>query len=207
MCSLLNFSDMSKHSLESSFVVVVVGLGEGRGVGFFFVFVFFFFLLLDGKSVMSMFCNVMMLLLLYAHVCVTRTGWKTRPRPKTVILSINKSINQSIKSISLSLSLSLSLTLILPSLSNYRDINVQVQVIFFHECLVLRSCKLRCVVVDVPQSDGQCSRIPQTAGVRGLHCQLVLLSCLVVQLCLGHLHFTSNVVDGKSVMKIHVINR
>ena len=31
---------------------------------------------------MSMFCNVMMSLLLYAHVCVTRTGWKTRPRPK-----------------------------------------------------------------------------------------------------------------------------
>ena len=48
-----------------------------------------------------MFCNVMMLLLLYAHVCVTRTGWKTRPRPKTVILSINKSINQSINQSSL----------------------------------------------------------------------------------------------------------
>ena len=48
------------------------------------------------SHVMSMFCNVMMLLLLYAHICVTRTGWKTRPRPKTVILSINKSINQSI---------------------------------------------------------------------------------------------------------------
>ena len=43
---------------------------------------FFFF---DGKSVMSMFCNVMMLLLLYVHVCVTRTGWKTRPWPKTVM--------------------------------------------------------------------------------------------------------------------------
>ena len=43
---------------------------------------------------MSMFCNVIMLLLLYVHVCVTRTGWKTRPRPKTVILS-----NKSIKSI------------------------------------------------------------------------------------------------------------
>ena len=40
MCSLLNFSDMSKHSLVSSFDVVVVGLGEGRGVGFFFVFFF-----------------------------------------------------------------------------------------------------------------------------------------------------------------------
>ena len=40
---------------------------------------------------MSMLCNVIMLLLLYVHVCVTRTGWKTRPRPKTVILSIKKS--------------------------------------------------------------------------------------------------------------------
>ena len=48
-----------------------------------------------------MFCNVM-LLLLYVHVCVTRTGWKTRPRPKTVILLIKQSINQSIN---LSLSL------------------------------------------------------------------------------------------------------
>ena len=48
----------------------------------------FFF---DGKSVMSMFCNVIMLLLLYVYVCVTRTGWKTRPKPKTVILSIKKS--------------------------------------------------------------------------------------------------------------------
>ena len=37
-----------------------------------------------------------MYLLLYVHVCVTRTGWKTRPRPKTVILPIKKSINQSI---------------------------------------------------------------------------------------------------------------
>ena len=43
----------------------------------------------DGKSVMLMFCNVIMLLLLYVHVCVTRTGWKTRP--KAVILSIKKS--------------------------------------------------------------------------------------------------------------------
>ena len=45
-------------------------------------------------SVMSMFCNVIMLVLLYVYVCVTRTGWKTRPRPKTVILSTKKS-NQS----------------------------------------------------------------------------------------------------------------
>ena len=45
---------------------------------------------------MSMFCFVIMLLLLYVHVCVTRTGWKTRSWPKTVILSIKKSnqINQ-----------------------------------------------------------------------------------------------------------------
>ena len=73
----------------TSFVVVVVGLGDrgGRYVIFFF---------LDGKSVMSMFCNVMMLLLLCVHVCVTRTGWKTRPQPKTIILSIKQSINQSL---------------------------------------------------------------------------------------------------------------
>ena len=38
----------------------------------------------------------LVLLLLYVHVCVTRTGWKTRPRPKTVILSINQSIKQSL---------------------------------------------------------------------------------------------------------------
>ena len=54
----------------TSFVVVVVGLrgggkerGGGGGVGmyiFCFVLVWVF---LDGKSVMSMFCNVMMLLL------------------------------------------------------------------------------------------------------------------------------------------------
>ena len=36
-----------------------------------------------------------MFLLFYVHVCVTRTGWKTRPRPETVILPIEKSINQS----------------------------------------------------------------------------------------------------------------
>ena len=92
-----------------------VGGGGGGGVGmfkrFFCLFGFlcvlfcFVFIVFDGKSVMSMFCNVMMLLLLYVHVCVTRTGWKTRPWPKTVILSIKKS-NQ-IKSLSLSLSFSL----------------------------------------------------------------------------------------------------
>ena len=40
---------------------------------------------------------------LYVHVCVTRTGWKTRPRPKTVILPIKKSnqINQSLSPLSL----------------------------------------------------------------------------------------------------------
>ena len=46
MYSLLNFSDMPRHSLVSSFVVVAVGLGEGRGgggVGIFFFFFFFFF--------------------------------------------------------------------------------------------------------------------------------------------------------------------
>ena len=59
------------------------------------LFVLFLFLFFDGKSVMPMFCNAM-LLLLYVHVCVTRTGWKTRPRPKTVILLIKQSINQSI---------------------------------------------------------------------------------------------------------------
>ena len=63
----------------------------------------FCLLFFDGKSVMPMFCNAM-LLLLYVHVCVPRTGWKTRPRPKTVILLIKQSINQSInQSISLSL--------------------------------------------------------------------------------------------------------
>ena len=56
-----------------------------------------------------MFCSVIMLPLLYVHVCVqdrvARTSWKTRPRPKTVIfpIKINQSINQS-----LSLSLSVS---------------------------------------------------------------------------------------------------
>ena len=83
------------------FVVVVVGWG-GRGGGscyvlfendgvFFFVFLFFVFL--GGWKI----CNVSdMFLLLYVHVCVTRIGWKTRPRPKTVIVPIKKSINQSI---------------------------------------------------------------------------------------------------------------
>ena len=51
-----------------------------------------------------------MYLLLYVHVCVTRTGWKTRPRPKTVILPIKKS-NQIKSNLSLSLTLSLSLSL------------------------------------------------------------------------------------------------
>ena len=80
----------------ASFVVVVVGLGlflwgeGGGGVGMFFKKK----KKIDGKSVMSTFCNVIMLSLLYVHVCVTRTGWKTRTWPKTVILSIKKS-NQS----------------------------------------------------------------------------------------------------------------
>ena len=41
MCSLLSFSDMSKHSLVSSFVVVVVGLGEGGEGSVFIYFIFF----------------------------------------------------------------------------------------------------------------------------------------------------------------------
>ena len=74
--------------------VVVVGFGVflggrgrvvGGGGGGWYVLFF------DGKSVMSMFCNAIMLLLLYVHVCVTRTSWKTRPPHKTVILSIKKS--------------------------------------------------------------------------------------------------------------------
>ena len=60
---------------------------------------------------MSMFCNVMMLLLLYVHVCVTRTGWKTRPRPKTVIFSINKSNQINLSSHLFSLSVCLSVCL------------------------------------------------------------------------------------------------
>ena len=45
MCSLLNFSGMSKHSLVSSFVVVVVGLGEGReGRYLFYLFIYLFYL-------------------------------------------------------------------------------------------------------------------------------------------------------------------
>ena len=70
------------------------GGGRGLGGGWWLVCSLKKKFFLDGKSVMSMFCNVIMLLLLYVHVCVMRTGWKTRPRPKTVILSIKKSINQ-----------------------------------------------------------------------------------------------------------------
>ena len=53
----------------------------GVGVGMFLKKKVFFFCFFYGESVMSMFCNVM-LLILYVHVCVTRTGWKTRPRLK-----------------------------------------------------------------------------------------------------------------------------
>ena len=42
MCSLLNFSDMSKHSLVS-FVLVVVGLGRGGGGRYLFNFFNLFF--------------------------------------------------------------------------------------------------------------------------------------------------------------------
>ena len=109
----------SKHSLVSWILLLLFfffffrGWGGGVVVRMFFnIFCFVFVFVLDGKSVMSVFCSVM--LLLYVHVCVTRTGWKTRPRPKTVILLIKQSINQSI---SLSLSLSLSLPPPLPPLS------------------------------------------------------------------------------------------
>ena len=89
----------------ASFVVVVVGFwGGGGGEGgllcsfwkrfFFFFFFSFFFFFFWWKI-----CNVsVMFLLLYVHVCVTRTGWKTRPWPKTVILPIKKS-NQSNRTI------------------------------------------------------------------------------------------------------------
>ena len=55
MCSLLNFSDMSKHSLVSSFVVVVVGLGEGRGVGIylFYFFIYLFVVVVVGWKICS----------------------------------------------------------------------------------------------------------------------------------------------------------
>ena len=56
MCSLLNFSDMSKHSLVSSFVVVVVGLGGGggRGVGIYlFIFLLFYYYFFFGWKI----CN------------------------------------------------------------------------------------------------------------------------------------------------------
>ena len=80
----------------ASFVVVLVGFGvgfilewgEGGGEWGGYVLLIFFFV---GKFVMSIFCNVIMLLLLYVHVCVMRTAWKTRPRPKTIILPIKKS--------------------------------------------------------------------------------------------------------------------
>ena len=86
----------------TSFVVVLVGLGLflSGGGGLIGMFLHYFYV----KSAMSMFCNVITLLLLYVHVYVTRTDWKTRPRPKTIILSIKKS-NQ-IKSNQISLFLS-----------------------------------------------------------------------------------------------------
>ena len=66
-----------------------------------------------------------MYLLLYVHVCVTRTGWKTRPRPKTVILPIKKSnqIKSNLSSLSISLSVSLSVCL-----SVYRLVGLVVKV-------------------------------------------------------------------------------
>ena len=104
-CSLPSFNDMSKTftSIVVSFVVVVVVGFWGEGVGCYvlfekdvFLFYLFYFLLLllffffgGGWKI----CNVsIMFLLSYVHACVTRTGWKTRRRPKTVILPIKKSI-------------------------------------------------------------------------------------------------------------------
>ena len=72
------------------------GGGEGGVVMFFLKKIFFFFFLFSffGWKI----CNVsVMFLLLYVHVCVTRTCWKTRPRPKTVILPIKKSKKSTLK--------------------------------------------------------------------------------------------------------------
>ena len=83
-CSLLNFNDTSKHSLVSWLLLLLfffffffrAGWGGGNWYVLFkknFCLFCFCFLFFDGKSVMPMFCNAM-LLLLYVHVCVTRTG-------------------------------------------------------------------------------------------------------------------------------------
>ena len=86
------------------------------------------------------------------------------------------------------------------NLKLYRNQNVSVKVrpVLFDKGPVLRSEELRRVVVDVQQSDGQWDGIPQTPRVRGLHGQLVLPPCLVVQLSC-HCHGASLVVDGKPV--------
>ena len=89
---------------------------------------------------MPMLCNAM-LLLLYVHVCVTRTGWKTRPRPKTVILLIKQSIKTINQSISLSLSLSLSQTPSPPPL------NVTMLSVFFRDRPILCKNELHSVSV------------------------------------------------------------
>ena len=73
-----------------------------------------------------------MYLLLYVHVCVTRTGWKTRPRPKTVILPIKKS-NQ-IKSLSPSSSLSL------PSYHSPLSHSSSMSLPSYHSSLVRSAC-------------------------------------------------------------------
>ena len=100
-----------------------------------------------------------MLLLLYVHVCVTRTGWKTRPRPKTVILLIKQSNNQSINQslpppfllfilfFSQSLSLVLSLlsfyfvpnVFVLISVYNYQFVSV---VLPYHRVMDVSVCKV-----------------------------------------------------------------
>ena len=82
-------SVMSKHSLvlwPLLLLLLLWGFGWEGGVVMFFLKkkIFFFF----GWKI----CNVsIMFLLLYVHVRVTRTGWKTRPWPKTAILPIKKS--------------------------------------------------------------------------------------------------------------------
>ena len=105
---------MSKHSLVLwPLLLLLWGFGgEGGGGGCYVLFEkdFFFFFGWKIYNVSVMF------LLLYVYVCVTRTGWKTRPRPKTVILPIKKSINQSSSSSSAFPAISLGFTVLLLAL-------------------------------------------------------------------------------------------
>ena len=94
-----------------------MGFWGGRGyVMFFSKKIFFLFFFFEGGGGWKI-CNVsVMFLLLCVHVCVTRTGWKTKPQPKTVILPIKKSINQSInQSVSPAISLGFFFFFCLPS--------------------------------------------------------------------------------------------